>query len=181
MIKKWRRQSNVLRLYIWRFEIFISISPFAFIVCRLRSTIRIEMQWICACNKQRLIHSCVCNDLTAGAITCWFISVLTEFANLCSFISVTASQAISHLSGSFSAYVQLQVSALANRAVIIDTFRPPFFDLFRAIFDIVIVSIVIEKETLSAHFAAIFIACSTILPEFILAISAFNFGKILWV
>jgi hypothetical protein len=94
---------------------------------------------------------------------------------------VSASQAFSHLTGSFSAYVHYQVSALANRAVIIEAFCAPFLDLFRTILDIIIVSIVIEKETLSAHFAAIFIACSTILPEFILAISAFNFGKILWV
>ena len=90
---------------------------------------------------------------------------------------MTASQAINHLIGSFSAYVQLEVSALANRAVIIDTFRrPPFIDLFRTILYVIIVSVLVEKETLSAHFAAIFIACCTILPEFILAICAFNFG-----
>ena len=177
MIKKWRRQSNVLRLYFGRIEIFMPISPFAFIVCRLRNTIRFEMEWVCARNKQRLIHSCVLNELTAWAITWGFISVLTDFTNLCCCISVTASQALSHLSGSFSAYVQLQVSALANRAVIIDTFsRPPFIDLFRTILYVIIVSVVVEKETLSANFAAIFIACCTILPEFILAICAFNFG-----
>ena len=179
MIKKWRRHSNVLRVYIGRFEIFSPISPFAFKICRLRSII--QMEWVCADNKQRLIHTCVWIRLTAGAIKWWFISVLTDFTNLCIWISVTASQAFSHQTGSFSAYVHPQVSALANRAVIIEAFCPPFLDLFWAILDIIIVSIVIEKETLSAHFAAIFIACSTILPEVILAISAFNFCKILWV
>ena len=183
MIKKWRRQSYVLWIYIGRFEIFISISRFALKVFRICNTIwiRFDMQLVCTCNKQILIQMIVLKWNTVSTVNIWLISLLTDLAHLSICIVMTASQAIGHLNGSFSTNVQLHVSAKANRAVIIDTLSTPFLDLFGPILDIIVVAIFIVKETLSAHFAPSFIACSTILTEILSTISAFSIGMIIWV
>ena len=139
------------------------------------------MELVCAGNEQRLILSCVWNEVTGGTIYTQFKSIFTDFAYLIVCICMFTSQALIHLNESFSANVQLHVSALPNRAVIKDTFCHRFLDLFRPILFIIIVSVFIVKEALSAHFAASFIACGTILPKVIPAISAFDFGRIIWV
>ncbi len=178
MIKKWWCFRDIKRIYISGIEILISITWFAF--KEISHAPRIYMQFIFTCNKQILVHSSAwnCNTAITTVIT-WFESVWTQFALLIIVISpiMKASQAIRHLFWSFSAHIHCRVSALSNWAIIIDAPRLPFLGLFWSTLNILIIAVVIVKETFSTHLAAIFIACCTIVSEVFLAISALNFPR----
>ena len=135
----------------------------------------------CARNKHSVILGYVYKGFTAGPITILFIPVCTNFALLSSCIGMNTSQAIIHISWSFSAQIHLFISALSNTAVIIQASRSPTIDLFQSILDIIIVPIFVVKEANPAHLAAVYITLNTILPEVNLAINALNFGGIVWV
>ena len=135
----------------------------------------------CARNKHSVILGYVYKGFTSGTITIWFIAVCTNFAHLSSCSGMKTSQAIIHISRSFSAQIHICISALSNTAVIKQASRSPTIDLFQSFLDIIIVPIFVVKKAYPAHLAAVYITLNTILPEVNLAINALNFCGIDWV